>query len=181
MHSCQASEEIRQVYVCVRVIPACWRAHSDWELCGLAIKANWIHTPYHETKTKALKETGQWVFYVIFVGPLDYNPTTDLPFLLTTKREHHKSLCVLLHLTQWKAYVLPSCLYFAQKMDCRWGLRKHPCPLECVTMPSNKIPCQGSSLFGIASATPPTPTLFCHFKHVTLMFQTHFSNVLHSI
>lgn len=102
-------------------------------------------------------------------------------FFSITKREHHKGLWVLLHLTLWKAYVLLSRLYSPQKMDCRWGHRKHPCPLECVTMPSNKITCQGSSLFGSASnPAPPQPIvtsnmfLWC-FRHIFLMFYTPYN------
>lgn len=117
--------------------------------------------------------------YVVFVSPLDSNPTTDLPFLFATKRERHKSLWVLLHLTLWKAYVLPSCLYSVQKIDCCRGHRKYPCPLECVTMPSNKITCQGSTLFGSVSSLPQhfvtSNMLLWYFRHIFLMFYTPYN------
>lgn len=133
---------------------------------------------HHETKTKAMKETGLRVFMGYLCAHWTTTQQQICLFFSPPMGNGHKSLWVLLHLTQRKAYVLPSRLHSAQKMDCHWGHRKLPCPLECVTMPSNKISCQGSSLSGSASTYPPT---HCHFKHATLMFQTHFSNVLHSI
>lgn len=148
------------VYVCVRawiwLIPALWRAHSEWKLCGLTIKANWTLTLYHQTETKPLKVTGRSVFMWCLWARWTITQQQICLFFLSPKASSTKSLWVLLHLTQWKAYVLPSCLYSASKMDCGWGLRKHPCPLESATMPSNKISCHGSSLFGSPSSPPPT-------------------------
>lgn len=64
-------------------------------------------------------------------------------------------------------------------MDCGWDLGKHPCPLESATMPSNKISCHGSSLFGSPSSPhPPTVTsdmlLWC-LRHIFLMFYTPYN------
>lgn len=78
-----------------------------------------------------------------------------------------------------EAYVLRSRWYSAQKMDCCWGYRKRPCPLESVTIPSNKIPCQGSSLFW-ESLNPHTHIvtsnmLLWGFRHIFLMFYTPYN------
>jgi len=110
---------------------------------------------------------------------MDYDLTTDLPFLLTTKREHHKSFWVLLHLTLCKAYVRPSCLYSVLKMDCHKGQRKHPCPLECVTKPSNKITCHGvfpfwDRLYFSQPFVTSNMLLWC-FRHIFLMFYTPYN------
>lgn len=96
-------------------------------------------------------------FYVIFVGPLDYNSTTDLPFLLATKRERHKSQRVLLHLTQWKAYVLPSRWYSVQKMDCRQAIESTPAHLNVLQYLQTKSLVRGLPVLGVP-LFPPAPT-----------------------
>lgn len=118
-------------------------------------------------------------FLYDFCGCAGLQPDSRFAFSSHTKRKRHKSLWVLLHLTLCKAYVRPSCSYSAQKMDCRKGQRKRPCPLECVTKPSNKITCQGSLLFGSVSISPqPFVTsnklLWC-FRHIFLMFYTPYN------
>lgn len=158
-------------------VPADRRANSEKSYVAEPLSLTGSTLLIMRAGQKPLRGTGWWIFMRYLWAHWDDDPTTDLPFLLATKRERHKGLGVLLHLTLWKAYVLPSRLYSAQKMDGHWGYRKRPCPLDCVTKPSNTITCQGSSLFGSVSIPQP----FCHFKHVTLMLQTHFSNVLHSI
>ena len=132
-------------------------------------------------RQKLQQETGRWIFMWYLWARWTTTRQQIFLFFSPPKRQRHKSLRVLLHLTLWKAYVLPFCLYSAQKMDSPRGHRKRPCPLVCVTMSSNKITCQGSSLF-VRFPPPLTPRLFVTsnmllwcFRHIFLMFYTPYN------
>lgn len=168
------------VFVCVVSLccdPPHWRAHSNSE--GLAIKANWIHAPHHEAETKALQATGwrifmwySWVRWTttqqqifLFFSPPKGSTTKACEFCFIWPCGKHMSFHV--------ACILPR----------RWtavgaipGKASLPTWVCYNAFKQNHM----SGLFPFWEV-PLHPQTFCHFKHVTLMFQTHFSNVLHSI
>lgn len=137
---------------------------------------NWICALHGKTGSKALQGIGQWIlmWYLwahwstmqqqicLFFSPPKGSPQKPLSSASFGPVE---SICPSIWLVFYPEDGVPS------------GPWKASLPTWVVTMPSNKITCQESSLFGSVLAPP----LLCHFKHVTLMFQTHFSNVLHSI
>lgn len=121
------------------------------------------------------KQAGE--FLCDICGPIGLQLDNRFAFLLATKRDHHKSPRVLLHLTLCKAYVLPSCLYSVHKMDCRGPIESIPAHLTVLQCLQTKPLVRGLPFLGLSLF----PLTLCHFRHATLMFQTHFSNVLHSI
>lgn len=169
MHFCQASEE----FVCVSC-PLSFRARTLWfrhlgelDLCSLSWEAD-----------KGLCEKQTSEFLCDSCGPSELRPFNRFPFsTLPPKGIDTKAweFCFIWpcgkHMSFHPACILPR----------RWTavgaiqrIPAHLCAIQCL---------QTKSLVRVFPfwEVPLHPWSLCHLKHVTLMFQTHFSNVLHSI
>lgn len=129
-------------------------SHSEQELCGFVIWANWICAPYHERQTKAFAKNRPVNFYVIVVGPANCDPSTDFPFLLCHQKGSTQRLESSASFDPVESICPSTLLVFYPEDGQPLGPYKESLP-TCVrynAFKQNHL--SGSSLFGRFLSTP---------------------------